>query len=738
MAELYVNVSGTWKTASNYYVNVNGTWKEGSELHAKVSSAWKESGGTVYGGTSGIVSTNIVLDLNASNASSYSGSGTTWTDLSGEGNHATLVNSPTYSSSNGGYLSFDGNDDHGTLPAIDLSGNELTFSIWTYSQASGGQSSLIFLGDSTATAKGRILNIHLPYGTTYYYDKGFDGSSYDRMSGGLQTSDHLNQWVNWTFTANASTGSMKIYRNASLYASATGKTKTFTNANGDIRVIAKRGTDSAHYDGFISQILLYKKELSASEVLQNYNATKGNYFGDIITTNLVVYLDAGKYNSYTGGGNNWTDISGNSNNFTLTNSPTFNSDFGGIITLDGTNDYAISATDASFMDFGTGDYSFGVWLRQSSFGTGEAVISSEADNGTNTDGSWVLDNLNGYNFFTNTSGNYYRHFIRGSSSSTTLTTGRTAKAVDTWYYVVWVADRTANTGKLYVNGVLDITESSYTSVDVDNKYLRIGGGNTHGSLDADVGQVHIYKGKALSASEVLSNYNATKDTYGYATVSDPSGIIATGLDILLDAGNSNSYSGSGTTWTNLAPSGTPFGNATLSSASGTNTYSSNNSGYFDECRAFISIGSSITYPTMTYSVWCRPDNLGGYQTLVDQGNDNWYFGFHGTTLITYGPGASTGSGVVADNNWYNLTMTHTQNDVVKFYINGIKHSQTGGTYNNASSFLQWNFGAAPITTTSAGNEGFEGYIAAIAIYNRALSATEVLQNHNALKSRFGL
>ena len=67
MAELYVNVNGTWKQASNYYVNVNGTWKEGSELHAKVSSAWKQSGSAVYSGTSGIVTTNIVLDLNASN-----------------------------------------------------------------------------------------------------------------------------------------------------------------------------------------------------------------------------------------------------------------------------------------------------------------------------------------------------------------------------------------------------------------------------------------------------------------------------------------------------------------------------------------------------------------------------------------------------------------------------------------------------------------------------------------------
>ena len=109
--------------------------------------------------TPSIVTDNLVLNLDAGDSNSYSGSGTTWTDLSGEGNHATLVNGPTYSSNDGGYLSFDGSNDHATLPAIDLTGNELTFAIWTYNQTNT-TSSLIFLGDSGAPhASGRILNI---------------------------------------------------------------------------------------------------------------------------------------------------------------------------------------------------------------------------------------------------------------------------------------------------------------------------------------------------------------------------------------------------------------------------------------------------------------------------------------------------------------------------------------------------------------------------------------------------
>ena len=68
---------------------------------------------------------------------------------------------------------------------------------------------------------------------------------------------------------------MKIYRNASLYASGTGKTKTFSNSDGDMKYIAYSGTN--YYQGRISNLQLYKKELSASEVTQNFDATKSRF-----------------------------------------------------------------------------------------------------------------------------------------------------------------------------------------------------------------------------------------------------------------------------------------------------------------------------------------------------------------------------------------------------------------------------------------------------------------------------
>ena len=61
-------------------------------------------------------SNNLILHIDAGNASSYSGSGSAWNDLSGNNNHGTLINSPTYTSSSGGYFTFNGTNQYSTFP----------------------------------------------------------------------------------------------------------------------------------------------------------------------------------------------------------------------------------------------------------------------------------------------------------------------------------------------------------------------------------------------------------------------------------------------------------------------------------------------------------------------------------------------------------------------------------------------------------------------------------------------
>ena len=166
-----------------------------------------------------IVTDGLVLHLDAANTKSYSGSGTDWKDFSGKDNDTTLVNSPTYSSNNAGYFNFDGSNDSVTLPTLDIAGNELTFSVWNYG-IEAKSSSIIWLADSGGH---RMLNVHLPWSNrAVFFDKG--GNNYDRIYKTATNSEYQG-WHHWAFTANASTGSMKIYLDGSLWHSGTGKTK---------------------------------------------------------------------------------------------------------------------------------------------------------------------------------------------------------------------------------------------------------------------------------------------------------------------------------------------------------------------------------------------------------------------------------------------------------------------------------------------------------------------------------
>lgn len=218
----------------------------------------------------GIVTSGLTLYLDAAISNSYPGSGTTWYDLSGNGNNGTLQSAISYSSDNGGYLDFNGSTDYVTLPEISIAGNEISFDVWNYGITSK-TSSIIFLTDSN---EARLLNVHLPWSnSTVYFDKG--GVYYDRISKSASNSEYQG-WHYWAFTANAFSGSMKIYLDGSLWHSGTGKNKVISNVTGTTRRIGRTDANDYHR-GYISNLKLYEKELTAAEVTQNYNALKGRY-----------------------------------------------------------------------------------------------------------------------------------------------------------------------------------------------------------------------------------------------------------------------------------------------------------------------------------------------------------------------------------------------------------------------------------------------------------------------------
>ena len=154
-----------------------------------------------------------------------------------------------------------------------------------------------------------------------------------------------------------------------------------------------------------------------------------------------------------------------------------------------------------------------------STGNTESLLSCGTDDGGLTQNSFQLD-FEG----TNTR---IRHLFRdGSNQQRNFTPSQASSLVGTdWFYVMVVNDRSENNLKLYVNGTSHgDSDSIYgTATNVHNfanntdttGEFKIGvnrGGDAF--IDGRVAQVHIYKGKALTASEVLQNYNASKSRYG--------------------------------------------------------------------------------------------------------------------------------------------------------------------------------------------------------------------------------
>jgi hypothetical protein len=239
-----------------------------------------------------ISTTNLIFHVDASSVSSYdstqSPQPTTWTDLSGSGNDLDLTGSagpPLYEDISGiKSLEFERDqDEHGIFTSSpenipDIGGNEVTFNVW-WKAESTPESSIIWLSSSTTSVSNanRQLNVHLPWSNnSVYFDCGAT-TNYNRIyksASGVTMTD----WHMWTFTKNASTGSMKIYLDGSEWHSGTGKTRTITTpVAGSIGRRVVGGTSDYQADGRVGEIQLYNSELSAATILSNYNVTKSKY-----------------------------------------------------------------------------------------------------------------------------------------------------------------------------------------------------------------------------------------------------------------------------------------------------------------------------------------------------------------------------------------------------------------------------------------------------------------------------
>ena len=228
-------------------------------------------------------------------------------------------------------------------------------------------------------------------------------------------------------------------------------------------------------------------------------------------------------------------------------------------------------------------------------------------------------------------------------------------------------------------------------------------------------------------------------------------VITDGLVLYLDAANPKSYPGSGTAWGDLSRGGN---NGTLVNGP---TFNAGNGGsiVFDGVNDYISTPIQNLNRPCTFSMWVNLNSLSGFQTFFGQDTSQsitrgrFYFQKGGATTggiilnrVNFSIVLSDGgivpvnsNNVIVTNIWYNYTAVLTTT-TLSLYENGILQN----TVNDSNTFLTPN---TTITLNSGYfNNGVVDYVkgksSSFLIYNRALSAQEVLQNYNATKTRFGL
>jgi hypothetical protein len=214
-----------------------------------------------------IVRNGLVLELDAANTKSYPGTGTSWTDLTANGNNGSLINSPTFNSANVGSIVFDGTNDYVDTNYTQQLG-DFTIALW-------------FNANATTPASGRILDKNYINGTWI----------------GKNTSGGLNSWGGgvresvapygiyitlpdgqWNYLVSIRSGTTHILYGNGI-TNTTSNTVSSTSLDTSILRfgVENSGVGVSYYKGNIASAQIYNRALSAAEVLQNYNALKSRF-----------------------------------------------------------------------------------------------------------------------------------------------------------------------------------------------------------------------------------------------------------------------------------------------------------------------------------------------------------------------------------------------------------------------------------------------------------------------------
>jgi hypothetical protein len=452
-----------------------------------------------------IVTSGLVLNLDATYTPSYPKNGSLWKDLSSFGNNATLVNGPSFSSADGGSIGFDGNDDYVSTP-IQYLDRPCTFSIWI--NLSSLSSFQTFFGQDTSEAITR--------GRFYFQKTGITGEgliqnivnfSIVLSNGSIVSVNAINPiqtnvWYN--YSAVLTTTTISLYENGILQ-NTVSDSNVFLTPNTTITLNAGyfNNTVVDFTSGKSSSFLIYNRALSAQEVLQNYNAGLQRF---IPTDGMKLYLDGDNTDKQVATASIAYDISGNSNSGALNNGVALVSDGQRAFSFDGTNDFITTSATPSSLGMISGSFSVNAWIKNpiSQF---NPILSSYSN--VSPGGQYTFTINSDYN-----GGGYLQVSFHNSIFTET---GNTVVITPTnvWNMVTHTYDFTTKISKIYHNGLL--INAFLMSVNLNaSGFIRLGTFKFNGTFDyyysGYIGQNRVYN-KELPEAEISKIFDGTKTRY---------------------------------------------------------------------------------------------------------------------------------------------------------------------------------------------------------------------------------
>jgi len=294
-----------------------------------------------------------------------------------------------------------------------------------------------------------------------------------------------------------SAGASKMYVNGSQVASAANVGSGITSWTTNNLTIG-----GYVWDGYsntdIALTRIYSRVLSSTEVLQNYEAQKSKFANTIVQQGLVLNLDAGNIYSYGGAGTTFYDVSPTALSWTINNA-TYNSSDPKYFSYNGSNSWLQSSTSAAF---DTQTLTMECWFYTSVVVQNGFLFEKGAVNSQ-------------YSMFLNQGDVFYFRTIGGTINNQDLTfTSSTYLTANVWNHVICTYNGSIKI--IYVNGVqvASVNASGTLNTGQTNQYIgKYGDAGNNYPFNGRIGESRVYN-IALSAAQVLQNYNATKGRFG--------------------------------------------------------------------------------------------------------------------------------------------------------------------------------------------------------------------------------